>query len=114
MRFHRRALLRACILVACTMPIAAIAARAEDATQVTIKAFNFEPKALKVEAGATVTWTNTDPEPHTVIDKGGRFRSAALDTGDSFAFTFKDPGTYTYFCSLHPHMVGTVEVTPKP
>jgi plastocyanin len=114
MMFPRRTLLRACVLAVCTLPAAAIAARAEDASQVVIKAFKYEPQAIKVAAGTTVTWTNKDPEPHTVVDKGGKFRSAALDTGDTFSFTFNDPGTYTYFCSLHPHMVGTVEVTPKP
>ncbi len=114
MTFYRRTLLRVFVLAVCAMPVVTAVARAEDANQVTIKAFTFEPKALKVTAGTTVTWTNLDPEPHTVIDKGGKFRSAALDTKDTFTFTFNDPGTYTYFCSLHPHMVGTVEVTPKP
>jgi plastocyanin len=113
---HRRAILRAYVygVLAATTLAAAPLAHADDATQVEIKAFNFTPKESKVAVGTTVTWTNKDPEPHTVIDKNGHFRSAALDTGDSFSFTFKDAGTYTYFCSLHPHMTGTVEVAPKP
>jgi plastocyanin len=95
------------------MPAAApaqIAATAPDA--VTIDNFAFGPAAITVAAGTKVTWTNRDDEPHTVTsaDDPKLFKSAALDTGDSFSFTFDKPGTYRYFCSIHPHMTGTVVV----
>jgi len=79
---------------------------------VTIDNFAFAPQALTVTAGTTVTWTNRDNEPHTVVsaDNPKLFKSAALDTGDSFRFTFAKPGTYKYFCSIHPHMTGVVVV----
>jgi plastocyanin len=58
-----------------------------------------------------VNWVNQDDEPHTVVAAADRvFKSAALDTGESFAFTFMKPGRYEYFCSLHPHMTGTIVV----
>ena len=79
---------------------------------VTIANFAFAPTPLTVAAGTKVTWTNTDDEPHTVMsaDGGATFKSPALDTDDKFSFTFDKPGTYKYFCSIHPHMVGTIVV----
>ncbi len=79
---------------------------------VTIDNFNFGPNMLTVAPGTTVTWVNRDDEPHTVVsaDDPKLFRSGALDTGDSFTFTFAKPGTYKYFCSIHPHMTGMVVV----
>jgi len=61
-----------------------------------------------VKAGSTVTWTNMDEEPHTVVS--GQFRSNALDTKDSFSFKFDKPGTYSFVCTIHPQMVGTIIV----
>ncbi len=110
----RQPLVRAALLgllVGPALGAAALSVRADDASQVTIKTFKYGPKDITVKAGTTVTWTNKDPEPHTVVDKGGKFRSAALDTDDSFSFTFKDAGTYQFFCTLHPQMTGTVTVT---
>lgn len=79
--------------------------------QVAIRHFAFSPKTLTVDAGTRVVWTNQDEEPHTVTSAGGRFASsAALDTGDRHAVTFSRPGTYAYYCSIHPMMVGTVVV----
>jgi plastocyanin len=77
-----------------------------------INNFAFGPEALTVAAGTTVTWTNHDDEPHTVVngDNPRLFKSGALDTDDKFTFTFDKPGTYKYFCSIHPHMTGTVVV----
>ncbi len=74
--------------------------------------FTFSPAELKVAAGTRVTWTNRDDIPHTVTDavEPRSFRSPPLDKGDSFTFTFAKPGAYAYFCSLHPHMQGTVVV----
>ena len=62
-------------------------------------------------AGTTVTWVNGDDVPHTVVATDKAFRSKVLDTDDRFAFTFTRPGSYSYFCSIHPHMVGKVVVT---
>ena len=79
-------------------------------TIVMAKDFMFAPTALTVAAGSTVTWTNQDDEPHTVVSDSGLFRSAALDTNESFSFRFDKPGTYRYVCSIHPRMVGTIVV----
>jgi plastocyanin len=72
--------------------------------------FSFTPKSMTVKAGTTVTWTNQDDIPHTVTSTTKQFRSNALDTDDKFTFTFSTPGTYDYFCSLHPKMTGTIVV----
>lgn len=77
--------------------------------KVGIDNFTFNPKMVTVKAGDTVTWTNKDDIPHTVADPGA-FKSKALDTGDSFSFTFTTPGSFDYFCSLHPHMTGRIVV----
>ena len=84
-------------------------ALANDA-HVVMKNFDFMPMQMTVAAGTTVTWTNQDGEPHTVVSGDGLFRSAALDQNDSFKFTFSKPGTYKYICSIHPKMVGIVTV----
>jgi plastocyanin len=85
-------------------------AASEASTIVMAKDFMFAPTALNVSAGSTVTWTNSDDEPHTVVSESGMFRSAALDTNESFSFRFEKPGTYRYTCSIHPRMVGTIIV----
>jgi amicyanin len=82
---------------------------AEDAAAVKIGNFTFGPQELKVKAGTTVTWTNEDDIPHTVVSPNN-FRSKALDTDGTYSFTFTAPGAYKYFCSLHPHMTGTIVV----
>jgi plastocyanin len=77
---------------------------------VTIRDFMFSPATLTVTAGSTVTWTNQDEEPHTVMGDG--LKSPVLgNAGSSFKHTFATPGTYTYVCSIHPFMHGTVTVT---
>jgi amicyanin len=78
--------------------------------EVKIDNFTFEPQKITVKAGDTVTWTNADDIPHTVTSDTKVFKSKALDTDDKFSFTFATPGTYPYFCSLHPHMTGSVVV----
>ena len=83
-------------------------AHAED-TMVTMDNFTFAPAQLTVKVGTTVTWTNHDDIPHTVVS-AGKFRSKTLDTDDKFSFTFTAAGEYKYFCSLHPHMTGTIKV----
>jgi plastocyanin len=77
---------------------------------VTIDNFTFSPNQIMVKSGETVTWTNKDDIPHTVTSTENVFRSKALDTDDKFSFTFTTPGTYKYFCSLHPRMTGTIVV----
>ncbi|MGE7434039.1 MULTISPECIES: cupredoxin domain-containing protein [unclassified Kitasatospora] len=81
----------------------------------TIKNFAFNPATLTVKVGTKVTWTNTDPDAHTVTSKqgsGGPLQSAALATNDTYSYTFTTPGSYPYFCSIHPFMTATVVVTP--
>jgi plastocyanin len=80
-----------------------------ESTTVAIDNFTFAPAELTVKVGTTVTWANHDDIPHLVVS-AGKFRSKALDTDDSFSFTFTNAGSYTYFCSLHPHMTGTIKV----
>ncbi len=73
--------------------------------------FSFGPMRLTVAAGTTVTWTNDDDVPHTVVsDDKTTFRSKALDTGEKFSYTFTKPGTHAYFCSVHPKMVAELVV----
>ncbi|MEN3348788.1 MAG: hypothetical protein V7632_2423 [Bradyrhizobium sp.] len=96
------------IAVVATMLLPVSAARAED-TAIHIDNFVFEPAKLEVKPGTTVTWTNRDDIPHTVVC-AGKFRSKTLDTDGTFSFTFTDAGEYKYFCSLHPHMTGSIKV----
>ena len=65
---------------------------------------------MTIKAGTTVTWTNRDDIPHTVASKDRLFKSKVMDTDESYSFTFTTPGEYSYFCSLHPHMTGTIVV----
>jgi len=91
--------------------LAFCAARAVPAaSEVAIKNFNFGPPAITVAVGTTVNWHNNDGEPHTVVSADGLFRSAALDTGESFSYTFTKAGTFKYVCTIHPRMVATVTV----
>jgi plastocyanin len=83
-------------------------ARAQEIS-VTIDNFTFTPVELKVKVGDTITWTNHDDIPHTVVS-AGKFRSKTMDTDDKFSFTFTSAGDYKYFCSLHPHMTGMIKV----
>jgi plastocyanin len=87
-----------------------IGAAAEDGMAVKIDNFTFGPQRLTVPVGTTITWTNQDDIPHTVVSSTMAFRSKALDTDDKFSFTFTTPGTYDYFCSLHPKMTATIVV----
>jgi plastocyanin len=83
--------------------------RAEE-VKVTIDNFSFTPQDVTVKAGTTVTWVNQDDVPHTVVSNDKKFKSKALDTDDKFSFTFNDPGTYEYYCSVHPKMTAKVTV----
>jgi plastocyanin len=85
---------------------------AADAPRVKIENFAFIPQTLTVKVGTTVTFENDDDIPHLVIATDASFRSKALDTGDTYAFTFGKAGDFPYFCGLHPHMQGRISVTP--
>jgi amicyanin len=99
----------ATMLAAVVLPVRAQNAAPADA--VSIDNFTFNPTPLTVKAGTTVTWTNKDDIPHGIASSTNAFaKSRALDTDQSFSFTFTTPGTYQYFCYVHPHMVGTVVV----
>lgn len=100
------------LLIPCLVHAAPAAPSSEPAAQqVAIQAFQFHPARLVVPVGTTVTWINHDEEPHLVASTDGGFRnSPALDTGDRYSTRFRKPGTYTYFCSIHPQMVGTIVV----
>ena len=86
------------------------AATAPASAAVHIGNFTFRDPVVTVKPGTTVTWTNDDDIPHTVVSKDGVFKSKVLDTGNQFSFTFAKAGQFGYFCSLHPHMTGTVVV----
>jgi plastocyanin len=81
-------------------------------TEVKIDNFSFGPVTLTVPVGTTVTWTNRDDIPHTIVstDDPKAFKSKVLDADEKFSFTFSKAGTYPYFCSIHPKMTGKVIV----
>ena len=105
----RIAIALAAVVLAMAAVIPVASARAVD-LQVQIDQFIFAPQRIIVKTGTTVTWINDDDVPHTVVSNNKVFKSKTLDTKDSFSFTFMTPGAYDYFCSLHPHMTGTVVV----
>jgi len=77
---------------------------------VKIDNFSFTPATITIPVGTTVRWTNRDDIPHTVVSDDQKFQSKALDTDDQYSYTFTKPGTYGYFCSIHPKMTGKVVV----
>ena len=99
------------VLLAGALVLAASHAFAKD-TKVAIDNFTFAPAEIVVTTGSRVTWTNNDDIPHTVTDADNprTIKSPPLDSGESYTRVFEKPGTYHYFCSLHPHMQGTVVV----
>lgn len=105
------------LAIPCILLAAAITRAATDSkqsakeTRIEIKDFSFQPKLVTVPVGAKVVWVNKDEEPHTVVSTDKTFLSKALDTDDTFAFTFDKPGTYEYFCSVHPRMTAKIVVT---
>jgi len=78
--------------------------------QVNVDNFTFGPDTLTVPANSTVTWVNKDDVPHVIASKDGLFKSKALDTDDKYSYTFTKAGTYSYYCSVHPKMVGKIVV----
>ena len=109
--------LAACLAVLATLGAGGVvtrrglAATAGDAT-VAIQDFAFGPNTITVRRGTKVTWTNNDDEPHTVVSDSDPklWKSPPLDTDESFSLVFDKPGTYKYFCTIHPRMQGTVVV----
>jgi len=95
-------------ILGATLALGVVAA--QEANTVTIDNFTFTPKELTVPVGTTVKWVNHDDIPHTVVDTNKSFRSKPLDTDDAFSFRFSTAGTFNYFCSLHPQMVGKIIV----
>jgi plastocyanin len=109
---HLRTALGAGVLaLALLAPLAALAAPAATGdAEVKIDNFTFAPQRLTIKPGTTVTWINEDDIPHAIAATGKEFRSKVLDTDDKFSFTFTTAGSFEYFCSLHPHMTGTIVV----
>lgn len=81
--------------------------------EVKIDNFSFNPKSLTIKPGTTVTWTNHDDVPHNVVSTNKRFASPILDTDQTFTFRFKEPGSYGYFCQLHPMMTARIVVAAE-
>lgn len=112
-----RQLVLLALAIPCILLAAAITRAATDSkqsakeTRIEIKDFSFQPKLVTVPVGTKVVWVNKDEEPHTVVSTDKTFLSRALDTDDTFAFTFDKPGTYEYFCSVHPRMTAKIVVT---
>ena len=106
-----------CGIVFLNLSLLAFAGEMKDAgtsaheNQIEIKDFAFNPKTLTVKSGEKVTWINRDEEPHTIVSVEKQFKkSSALDTDQEFTITAGAPGTYEYFCSVHPKMTGTIVV----
>jgi len=105
-----------CVAVSMVLALAALFAveRSMGASQLNVEVkidnFSFTPNTLTVKAGTQITWTNADDIPHTVVSDDQSFKSKVLDTDEKFTFTASKPGTYSYFCSIHPKMTGKVVV----
>jgi plastocyanin len=102
--------LMAMLVVSARSSIRANAEQSATAAEVTIDNFSFRPQVLTVAVGTTVTWTNRDDIPHTVVSDDAVFKSKARDTDEKFSYTFDKAGTYPYHCSIHPKMTGQVVV----
>jgi plastocyanin len=104
-------ILAAIIILSISSPKLAVRADNKTApgTEVKIDNFSFGPD-LTIAAGSTVTWTNHDDVPHVVASDSNLFKSKALDTDDRFSYTFTKPGTYVYYCTVHPRMTAKVVV----
>jgi plastocyanin len=104
-------LLYLAILSMAALLVFAPAASAQDDMTVSIQDFSFNPGQITVAPGTTVTWTNEGPSPHTTTADDGSWDSGTLQQGEDFSFTFDEPGTYTYHCSIHPDMTASVKVS---
>ena len=104
-------LLYLAILSMAALLISTPALSAQDDMTVSIQDFSFSPSQITVAPGTKVTWTNEGPSPHTTTADDGSWDSGTLQQGEDFSFTFDQPGTYTYHCSIHPDMTATVKVS---
>ena len=100
----------AALLLSAASPASSAKAPQPTSAEVKVDNFSFGPASLTVAVGTTVTWTNRDDIPHTVVSTDKVFKSKVLDTDEKFSFTFDKAGTYQYFCSIHPKMTGSVVV----
>jgi plastocyanin len=100
----------AALLLSAASPGSSAKAPQPSSAEVKVDNFSFGPASLTVAVGTTVTWTNRDDIPHTVVSTDKVFKSKVLDTDEKFSFTFDKAGTYPYFCSIHPKMTGSVVV----
>jgi plastocyanin len=100
----------AALLAALVAALLSPAPAAAQTATVEIVDFTFTPGSLEVEAGTTVTWVNNDSAPHTATGDGGTFDTGTIDPGGSASITFSQPGTYSYFCAIHPDMTAVVVV----
>jgi len=100
----------ATLLLSAAPPGSSAKAPQPTSAEVKVDNFSFGPASLSVAVGTTVTWTNRDDIPHTVVSTDKVFKSKVLDTDEKFSFTFDKAGTYPYFCSIHPKMTGSVVV----
>ncbi len=87
-----------------------VAAASPAAVDVKIDNFSFLPPTLTVKVGTQITWTNDDDIPHNVVSNDQSFKSRVLDTDEKFTYTVSKPGTYIYYCSIHPKMTGKIVV----
>jgi plastocyanin len=99
------------ILSMVALVVFAPAASAQDDMTVSIQDFSFSPDQMTVAPGTTVTWVNDGQQPHTSTADDGTWDSGTLQPGDDYSFTFDEPGTYTYHCSIHPDMTATITVS---
>jgi len=106
--FTLRSLGRPAVAAALLTLFSVTSVRAQQ-VNINIDNFTFAPQELTLKVGDSVTWTNHDDIPHTIVS-AGKFRSKTLDTDGTFSFTFTTAGDYKYFCSLHPHMTGMIKV----
>jgi plastocyanin len=100
------------VLLAASPALPQDVATVANTATVTIDNFSFSPETLTIKPGTTVTFVNHDDIPHSIVAVDKAFRSRALDTDDSYEFTFTTAGDFDYFCGLHPHMKAKIVVTP--
>src|SRR4051812_28334658 len=105
----RRPIAITLLLLACALAHVCADKAGGDAS-VSIANKKFDPASVKITAGDTVTWTNSDDHDHTVVADDGSFKSGNIGSGQTFAHKFKKPGTYSYSCTYHPRMKGSVIV----
>src|SRR5262249_61961819 len=106
-RSTARSMLAVAVLVVLAVTLGAAAPAPP---RIDIKQHKYSPQTVTIAVGSTVTWVNHDEDVHTVVSTTQAFTSRAIDTDESFSYTFTKPGTYTYFCTLHPLMTATVVV----